>query len=66
MTAEPREVPEVQEGDNCLDEQCTGKYEWKQPDGCYCHISPPCHVCVENQPVCDECGLTAEEAEDMN
>lgn len=51
MTAEPREVPEVQEGDNCLDEQCTGKYEYKHPDGCYCHISPPCHVCVENQPV---------------
>lgn len=63
MTAEPREV---EEGSHCVDTQCTGSYEFKTPDGCYCCISPPCHYCVEAPLTCDKCGLTAEEAEDMN
>ena len=54
------------EGDNCRDKQCSGKYEFKTPAECYCHISPPCHKCVENELTCDECGLTAKDAEDMN
>jgi len=25
---------------------------------CSCHISPPCHSCVENPIVCADCGYT--------
>lgn len=63
MTAEPREV---QEGDLCRDEQCMGSYEWTPPENCCCHISSPCEYCLEEPLTCDICGLTAEEAEDMN
>lgn len=63
MTTKPREV---QEGDSCLDTECTGKYEWNPPEECSCHISPPCEFCLETPHKCDSCGLTAEEAEDMN
>lgn len=25
-------------------------------EGCYCHLSPPCHKCTDNRLTCDDCG----------
>lgn len=45
-----------EEGDKCRFDDCDGEYGYKRVENCYCHISPPCHNCVENPLVCLDCG----------
>ena len=45
------------EGSRCPDVFCTGTLELPPVEGCSCHISAPCHACVENVTTCNECGL---------
>lgn len=48
-------------GQRCTEPGCEGKVDtwWEvigeQPDGCYCHSSPPCNACVTAPLVCDTC-----------
>lgn len=51
------------EGDTCgsrlragVNEFCAGKLERVGDRNCSCHISPPCHNCVDAVFECDECG----------
>ena len=55
-------MPEfLEEGDDCSVFECSGTMEYPPVEDCSCHISPPCFNCVENQLVCNKCGLTGEE-----
>jgi len=38
---------------------CDGEMILGDPVNCYCHISPPCGACLDNQPVCNVCGTEA-------
>jgi hypothetical protein len=50
---------DLEEGDECP--KCrSGSMGYQPVDGCSCHISPPCSVCIENPLVCDECGYDPE------
>lgn len=46
----------IEEGAKCTNEDCVGVYELVTPEGCSCHISPPCHACTDESLVCTECG----------
>ncbi len=52
-----------EEGDRCRFEDCDGEYGYEKVENCSCHISPPCHQCVENPLVCLGCGDEAFEGE---
>ena len=30
-------------------------------EGCSCHIAPPCNQCLDNELVCDHCGMNEDE-----
>lgn len=46
-----------EEGDICNRDGCQGIIEQESADrSCYCHISPPCSVCVDDRHFCPECG----------
>lgn len=47
-----------EEGDTCGADGCRGVLGFGEVEGCSCHISPPCHQCVENPLRCPECGWT--------
>lgn len=51
-----------EEGGDCYDLECKGKYGFNRVVDCSCHISPPCSQCVENPLVCLECGNEATDA----
>lgn len=53
----------VEEGQSCLDPDCSGHFEFKPSGDCYCHLSPPCHYCVESRLVCDSCRSDSEDFE---
>lgn len=46
----------VDEGDKCPKDNCEGTLEINRPDDCYCHISPPCNICMTEALICNECG----------
>lgn len=56
---------DIQEGDNCPDQECCGTMEYGEVENCSCHISPPCHHCVDNPLVCSDCGYTLDELEEI-
>ena len=35
------------EGSKCKDTNCSGILELEKVENCSCHISPPCHRCME-------------------
>lgn len=47
-----------EEGDKCP--ECSGVLGFRDVEGCCCHISPPCHACVNNPLACLKCGWTNE------
>jgi hypothetical protein len=51
--------PGIEEGDTCNRDGCLGKMGYEPVRDCSCHISPPCHKCVDNPLVCLECGEEA-------
>lgn len=49
-------LPEgTEEGDICGVDGCNGVLGYNPVKNCSCHISPPCHACVSNPLVCNEC-----------
>lgn len=47
---------DMEEGDECPNRGCDGVLVMRPPEYCLCHISSPCHMCVDNMPVCPKCG----------
>jgi len=45
-----------EEGDECPEPGCTGHLGFPKVENCSCHISAPCHACVNSVLTCDECG----------
>lgn len=58
-------IPNVgtEEGSECRrdDPPCDGVLTWNEVEHCSCHISPPCHRCVERWLECPECGWSGED-----
>lgn len=50
-----------EEGDKCPTAGCCGVLGFNAVENCSCHISPPCHSCVDNPLVCPKCGWTNEQ-----
>ncbi len=50
-----------EEGDKCPVSGCGGTCGFRAVENCSCHISPPCHRCVDNPLVCLTCGWTNED-----
>lgn len=44
------------EGERCNRDGCDGVMEVEKPNGCSCHINPPCHVCMDAAIYCPKCG----------
>lgn len=40
---------------------CTGIIELEDGEDCACHLSAPCHYCMERRLVCSECGERIED-----
>lgn len=55
-----------EEGDMCNVDGCDGVLEFQPVKDCFCHISPPCGACVDNMPVCNECGREVEKDDDQH
>ena len=54
-----------EEGDLCPYDGCPGRLEWAKLEGaCYCHLSPPCHYCVQRPFRCDACGENPEDCDE--
>lgn len=53
----------TEEGDLCGRDGCTGTIEFEEGKDCACHISPPCHYCMDRRLVCDDCGAVVEDEE---
>lgn len=51
----------MSEGDRCTKPGCGGGYVWVTPEGCCCHLAPPCSACMEQPFTCSECREPAEE-----
>lgn len=51
------------EGDVCNRQGCQGHIQLTEPEGCTCHISPPCSACVSVIHYCRECGWDETEEE---
>jgi hypothetical protein len=43
------------EGDACNRDGCIGVIDTHPPDGCFCHIDPPCAACSGPRNFCPEC-----------
>jgi hypothetical protein len=65
MSLAPEELGSVgiNEDDICNRFKCEGTMQFEHPADCSCHINPPCHACVNNLPVCSECGARADDLE---
>ena len=48
-------MEDFEEGARCPRLGCPGKLEDMRDSGCSCHISPPCHHCVNTYLHCGEC-----------
>jgi hypothetical protein len=46
-------------GDVCNRRGCDGILAEAPRKDCYCHLSAPCHWCVEDRTFCPECGWAA-------
>lgn len=44
-----------EEGDRCQVIGCEGTLEYIREGDCSCHISPPCHNCVDAPLKCNVC-----------
>ena len=53
----------TEEGDVCRRERCKGVIIIPPPEGCSCHISPPCAACVGVKPYCPKCLWELEDEE---
>lgn len=53
-----------EEGDACPLCGDKGELNYNEVTNCYCHISPPCHYCIEQPLVCNYCGEEFENAPD--
>lgn len=51
----------VVEGGNC--NECTGFLHYPKPEGCSCHIHPPCGACEAVRLTCIQCGWEEPEIE---
>jgi hypothetical protein len=51
----------VSDGDECNRNGCGGTMVLHPVKDCSCHISPPCDQCVDNQPICNECGANPDD-----
>ncbi len=40
---------------------CDGTIELEEGEDCACHLSAPCHYCMERQLVCNGCGERIED-----
>ena len=49
-----------EDGDTCPEKDCTGTMYFPAPEGCSCHINPPCHSCTSVLLTCRECGYEDE------
>lgn len=45
-----------EEGAMCKRGGCAGMLFYDRAQNCNCHISPPCHACVDNPLTCTDCG----------
>ncbi len=51
-----------EEGDTCNREGCQGTMNYPLiPEGCTCHLHPPCPACQDALPYCDICGMSEED-----
>lgn len=48
--------PGCVEGDRCNRDGCDGIIVFNEPEGCSCHICPPCSACVNAGSSCPKCG----------
>jgi hypothetical protein len=48
--------PGYEEGSMCCRSGCAGVISQRDPEGCSCHINPPCGSCTEPREWCPECG----------
>lgn len=53
------EPDELEEGSPCP--ECKSPLSMQEPEGCSCHISPPCAECTSCVLECDECGWEDDE-----
>ena len=58
-------MKQLEEGDACPnhpteDFDCDGTLFYPVVEGCTCHISPPCHQCINNLLTCSVCGWEEE------
>lgn len=53
----------LEEGDACPQE-CGGVLYLPEPEGCSCHINPPCGACTGVVLTCRECGWEDEDIDD--
>jgi len=53
----------IEEGDSCSNAECVGVLKYCAPEGCTCHINPPCSACVDNPLTCNVCMLEPGEVE---
>lgn len=52
-----------EEGEKCINSDCSGIYELELADNCSCHINPPCRSCTDVQLSCSDCGYSEDEWE---
>ena len=50
-----------EEGDRCNRDGCDGIMRIETEENCSCHISAPCHSCVNSWLECDICGARTDE-----
>lgn len=48
--------PGYADGDTCNRNGCDGIIVFNEPEGCSCHISPPCSACENAGSSCPKCG----------
>ncbi len=53
-------------GQVCGRRGCGGVIEERRVENCSCHISPPCHECVEDKHYCPECEWQAKDDRVVN
>ncbi len=51
----------MSEGEVCNRNECQGTIELEDGEDCACHISPPCHYCLDRRFVCTACGICPDE-----
>lgn len=56
------QINELEPGDACPVDGCSGHMDIGEVESCSCHISAPCSSCENSGLVCDDCGFdTAED-----